>query len=62
MKIRKILLLPILLLGFTTSQGFAALASSGSVYLNAEQGSYVGGRLLTSEVLWTHGVKGIISG
>ncbi len=61
MKIRKILLLPILLLGFTTSQGFAALASSGSVYLNAEPGSYIGGGIGASEVLWTHGVQGIFS-
>lgn len=39
----------------------AALATSGSVYLNAEPGSWVGGGIGAEEVLWTHGVEGIFS-
>lgn len=39
----------------------AGLASSGSVYLNAEAGSFVGGGIGTSEVIWSHGVEGLFS-
>lgn len=37
----------------------AALANSGSVYLNAEPGSFVGGGIGASIVRWTHGVEGL---
>ena len=39
----------------------AAMATSGSVYLNAEPGSWVGGGIGASEVTWTHGVEGVFS-
>ena len=39
----------------------AALATSGSVYLSAEPGSWVGGGIGSSESTWTHGVEGIFS-
>lgn len=39
----------------------AALASSGSVFLRAEPGSYVGGGIGSPTVLWTHGREGIFS-
>jgi len=44
-----------------SKQATAALASSGSVYLNAEPGSWVGGGIGASEVTWTHGIEGIFS-
>ncbi len=43
------------------SQSIAAFATSGSVYLNTEPGSWVGGGIGADEVLWTHGVEGIFS-
>jgi hypothetical protein len=43
------------------NSSYAALATSGSVYLNAEPGSYVGGGIGASEVTWTHGVEGLFS-
>jgi len=61
MKLRKVLLILMLMLCFTANQSFAALATSGSIYLNAEPGSYVGGGIGGNEVLWTHGVEGIFS-
>ncbi len=39
----------------------ATLATSGSVYLNAEPGSWVGGGIGAPEVTWTHGVEGIFN-
>ncbi|MEW8296530.1 MAG: hypothetical protein AB2637_09310 [Candidatus Thiodiazotropha sp.] len=55
--------LAILLLGIclVSSQGFAAIATSGAVYLNAEPGDWVGGGIGADEVLWTHGNQGIFS-
>lgn len=38
---------------------YAALATSGSVYLNAEPGSWVGGGIGAPEVTWTHGDEGL---
>lgn len=45
---------------FSTST-YAVLATSGSVYLNAEAGSWVGGGIGASKVTWSHGVEGIFS-
>lgn len=42
-------------------QSFAALATSGSVYMRSEPGNWVGGGLGSPEVTWTHGVDGIFS-
>ena len=50
-----------LVLCLSVNQSFAALATSGSVYLYAEPGSYVGGGIGADEVLWIHGVEGIFS-
>ncbi|MCU7931643.1 MAG: VPLPA-CTERM sorting domain-containing protein [Candidatus Thiodiazotropha sp. (ex Codakia rugifera)] len=44
-----------------SKQATAALASTGSVYLNAEPGSWVGGGIGASEVTWTHGIEGLFS-
>ena len=41
--------------------GVAVLAQSGSVYLYAEPGSWVGGGIGAQTVLWTHGEEGIFS-
>lgn len=49
----------IMLLFVIANQAQATIAVSGSVYLNAEPGSYVGGGIGASEVTWTHGVEGI---
>ena len=46
---------------FFTQSAFAALASTGAVYLSAEPGSWVGGGIGASEVTWTHGVEGIFN-
>lgn len=46
---------------FLTHSTFAALATTGAVYLNAEPGSYVGGGIGASEVTWTHGAEGLFS-
>ncbi|MEM7541265.1 MAG: hypothetical protein AAF384_06705 [Pseudomonadota bacterium] len=43
------------------SQSYAALATSGSVFLWAEPGSWVGGGIGAERVTWTHGVEGIFS-
>jgi hypothetical protein len=59
--LKRSLLLVVVVLCLMPCQGFAALASSGSVYLNAEPGSYVGGGIGSDEVLWTHGVEGLFS-
>lgn len=40
---------------------FAQLATFGSIYLNAEQGSWVGGGIGAKEVTWTHGNEGIFN-
>ena len=40
---------------------YAALATTGAVYFNADPGSYVGSGIGAPEVLWTHGVEGILS-
>ncbi len=48
-------------LAFITNQASAALATTGSVYLNAEPGSWVGGGIGASEVVWTHGVEGLFN-
>ena len=37
----------------------ASIATSGSVFLHADPGSYVGGGIGAPEVTWTHGVEGI---
>jgi len=39
----------------------AAIVTTGSAYLNAEPGSWIGGGIGASEVTWTHGVEGIFS-
>jgi hypothetical protein len=41
---------------------FAAIANSGSIYMVAEPGSWVGGGLGAPSVLWTHGDQGIMQG
>ncbi|TSC54036.1 MAG: hypothetical protein LiPW30_782 [Parcubacteria group bacterium LiPW_30] len=51
----------VVMLCLSANQCFAALATYGSVYLNAEPGSYVGGGIGANEVLWTHGIEGIFS-
>lgn len=51
----------VVLLCLYATQCFAALATTGSVYLNAEPGSYVGRGIGAEEVLWTHGNEGIFS-
>jgi len=59
---RKIsLLLLMFALCLNLNQSFAAYATSGSVYLYAEPGSYVGEGIGAEEVLWTHGVEGLLS-
>jgi hypothetical protein len=60
----KRLSLTVLLVSFLTlftGSAFAAYATTGSVYLNAEPGSWVGGGIGASEVTWTHGVEGLFS-
>ena len=44
-----------------SNKGVSALAGSGTVYLNAEPGSYVGSWIGGDKVLWTRGVEGILS-
>lgn len=61
MKYKSISLLLILSFVIITQSAFAALASTGSVYLNAEPGSWVGGGIGASEVTWTHGIEGIFN-
>lgn len=50
-----------IIFSLVSSSAYATLATSGSVYLNTEPGSYVGGGIGASEVSWTHGVEGIFS-
>ena len=54
-------LIATLILYLFSTQSFAVLATSGSVYLNTEPGSWVGGGIGADQVLWTHGVEGIFS-
>ena len=44
---------------FAVTGSNAAIATSGSVYLHAEPGSWVGGGIGAPEVTWTHGIEGI---
>lgn len=59
MRTRPFGLVFVLLLALAGRGEAAMLATTGSLYLNTEPGSYVGGRL--GEVLWTHGIEGIFS-
>lgn len=61
MNLKKLLFLLVVVLSLSANQSFAALANSGSVYLNAEPGSWVGGGIGAEEVLWTHGIEGLFS-
>ena len=61
MYLNRSFLILVLMLGLIANQSYAALATSGTVYLNAEPGSWVGGGIGADEVLWTHGVEGIFS-
>jgi hypothetical protein len=57
--VSKIAAISILL--FVFQQAHAALVTSGSVYLKAEPGSWVGGGIGSDEVIWTHGIEGLFS-
>jgi hypothetical protein len=48
-------------LAFAASNGFAALVTSGQIYMTADPGSWVGGGLGAPFVVWTHGVDGVFS-
>lgn len=58
---KKIIAIAIFTFLFFSNASRAGLATTGRVYLNAEPGSWVGGAIGASEVLWTHGVEGIFS-
>ncbi|MBS4052394.1 hypothetical protein [Methylomonas rivi] len=58
---KKVIAIAIFTFLFFSNASRAGLATTGSVYLNAEPGSWVGGGIGASEVLWTHGVEGIFS-
>ena len=45
-----------------SSQTMASLATTATVYMKGEQGSWVSGALGADEVLWTHGIEGLFSG
>lgn len=59
MKTKYVLFLITVLLILSTKTTYAALATSGSIYLNAEPGSYVGGGIGSESVTWVHGNEGI---
>ena len=40
---------------FSMQPAIATLATTGSLYLEAESGSYVGGGIGANSVTWTHG-------
>lgn len=61
MDVKRKIALFVVLLCLNANQCIAALATSGSVYLNAEPGSYVGNGIGADEVLWSHGIEGIFS-
>ncbi len=61
MKVKSSLFWVFVFLFMSAKSAFAALASTGSVFLSAEPGSWVGGGIGASEVTWTHGVEGLFS-
>lgn len=61
MNTKKIVLFFMLLISLSANQCLASLATSGSVYLKTEPGSWVGGGIGAGEVLWSHGNEGIFS-
>ena len=59
---RKVTIVLIVLLGSIESNlSYAALATSGSVYMYSYPGSWVGGALGSQQVTWGHGTDGLFS-
>jgi hypothetical protein len=52
-------ILSILLFLLASNASYATLATSGSIYLNSEPGSWVGGGIGEDSVTWQHGDEGI---
>jgi len=61
MKRLSVIFFLITLFSLFTGSAYAAMATSGSVYLNAEPGSWVGGGIGADEVVWTHGAEGVFT-
>ncbi|MET3133259.1 hypothetical protein AAKU55_003549 [Oxalobacteraceae bacterium GrIS 1.11] len=62
LKFRHILQIAVTAAALLSNVSYAALATTATVYLKSDPGSYIGGAIGAPAVTWTHGVDGIFSG